>query len=126
MKRFSLFILWLTFFAKDVRTPSDSADLSLEDVHEGSVHTILWSPLESLETEVSSEIGESSLNLKELLGREVLNWQYLLVTAGMDKVIKVYDLRKPDLIHPLYNFSGHIADHVSKVKYFYFFCINIY
>jgi len=53
---------------KDIRTSSDvSADIRLVNVHSGSVHSVVWSPF-----------GSTS---------------HLLVTSGLDDVIKVFDDR---------------------------------
>jgi len=37
------------------------------------------------------------------------------MTAGMDKVVKIFDLRRPDATKPLFEFSGHVDDSINKV-----------
>jgi WD40 repeat protein len=80
---------------KDTRTPSASADISMENVHTGGIHTAVWSP--------SSGTGATPLPL-------------LLTAAMQDNTIKVFDLRRPDPSVPLFSFRGHTNVPVAKIK----------
>ena len=69
----------------------------MTSVHEGSVHSISWCPIDhDYKTENSS--------------------QHLLMTAGTDKVIKLFDLRMPDPKLPIHVYQGHVGRHINKVK----------
>ena len=106
------------------------------------MHTVSWAPLNihspltsanrDSHTTCYDDVYSSSNNnsnqdhsvqpplLMDLLrcenGRKFF-WQNLLLTAGMDKVVKAYDLRKPDPTAPLFSFSGHVAEGVRKVHF---------
>lgn len=51
---------------------------------------------------------------------EEVRWQSLLLTAGMDGVLKLFDLRKPAASCPLYQFCGHVDEGVKKVNLYRF------
>ncbi len=87
---------------KDTRIGGDTAQVELENCHEGGVHTVLFNPYG----------GEN-----------------MLLTAGMDPVIKVFDLRyltntsstllsgESAMVHkPIYEFRGHANSCVKKFK----------
>ena len=89
---------------RDTRAPSQTgpdgerAEISIEECHEGGVHTVQWNPFAGSE--------------------------YQLLTAGMDPVIKIFDLRclrqehpraaVSSSVTPISELRGHTSSHVKK------------
>ncbi len=94
---------------KDIRTnDTDNAELSIANAHDGGVHTVLWNPYFN-----SSENDQENLEKNH----------NMLMTAGMDPFIKVYDVRKltknssdeANSANPLFIFKGHTSNHIKKI-----------
>jgi WD40 repeat protein len=79
---------------KDIQSASNHSDLKLQDVHLGGVHAVVFNPFRGAE--------------------------HLLATAGLDEWLNVFDIRSVSSAgRPLFQFSGHAANHVRKFKTIY-------
>ena len=88
-------------YVQDIRTPGNEACLRLEDVHSGGVHTVAWAPYDiHMETSTGAPVDTSNPNL--------------LMTAGSDPVIHLFDVRRAEAQTPLFSFRGHAHPSAKK------------
>ena len=81
-----------TITSIDTRQPKDRAGVHIEDAHPAMIHTVRWSPRD----------------------------EHILLSAGNDKAIRLWDMRKPS--SPLHLLQGHQRQEKAKGIYTPSFC----
>lgn len=79
-----------TVVVKDIRSGQHRGDIILSGVYDkGGLHTVQWSP-------------------------EREQADYMILAAGFSDTLKIFDLRKPDVDSPLFEFRGHCSNSSKK------------